>query len=64
MLFCKTLLLLLRRDTDKYRDRFCGIVRFKGRQSINSVKDVITEINNRCNAKMYVCIASNESFKS
>ncbi len=30
LLYCKTLLLLLRWDTVKVRDRFDGMVRFKG----------------------------------
>ncbi len=54
ILYCKTLLLLLRWDTGKVRDRFGGIGRFKGglrcKGWVNSVIiNVITEINYRCN---------------
>ncbi len=54
ILYCKTLLLLLRWDTGKVRDRFGGMGRFKGGLRCkgwgNSVIiNVITEINYRCN---------------
>ncbi len=54
--YCKTLLLLLRRDTGKVRERFGGVGRFKHelryKGCVNSVIiDVITEINYRCNNK-------------
>ncbi len=50
MLYCKTLLLLLRWDTGKVRDRFGGMGRFKGgfrcKEWVNSVIiNVIAEIN-------------------
>ncbi len=44
ILYCKTLLLLLRWDTGKVRDRFGGMGRFKG--WVNSVIiNVITELH-------------------
>ncbi len=54
ILYCKTLLLLLRWDAGKVRDRFGGMGRFKGglrcKGWVNSVIiNVITEINYRCN---------------
>ncbi len=54
LLYCKTLLLLLRWDTGKVRDRFSGMGRFKGglmcKGWVNSVIIyVIIEINYRCN---------------
>ncbi len=54
ILYCKTLLLLLRWDTGKVRDRLGGVCRFKGwlrcKGWVNSVTiNVITEINYRCN---------------
>ncbi len=54
ILYCKTLLLLLRCDTGKVRDRFGGMGRFKGglrcKGWVNSVIiNVITEITYRCN---------------
>ncbi len=55
ILYCKTLLLLLRWDTGTVRDRFGGMGRFKGglrcKGWVNSVIiNVITEINYRCNS--------------
>jgi len=55
MLCCETLLLLLRWDTGRFRDRFGGMVRFKsglrGKRRVNSeIMDVITEMNYSCNA--------------
>ncbi len=45
ILYCKTLLLLLRWNTGKVRDRFGG----RCKRWVNSVIiDVITEINYRC----------------
>ncbi len=54
ILYCKTLLLLLRWDTGKVRDRFGGMGRFEGglrcKGWVNSVIiNAITEINYRCN---------------
>ncbi len=54
ILYCKTLLRLLRCDTGKVRDRFGGMGRFKGglrcKRRVNSVIiNVITGINYRCN---------------
>ncbi len=56
ILYCKTstLLLLLRWDTGRVRDRFCGMGWFKGELRckgwVNSVSIyVITETNYRCN---------------
>ncbi len=53
ILYCKTLLLLLRWDTGKVRDRFGGWVGIKGGIMggwVNSVIiNLITEITYRCN---------------
>ncbi len=54
ILYCKTLLLLLRWDVGKVRDGLSGMGRFKGglmcKGRVNSVIiNVITEINYRCN---------------
>ncbi len=50
ILYCKTLLLLLRWDTGKVRDRFGGKGGLKCKGWVNSVIiNVITEINYRCN---------------
>ncbi len=54
ILYCKTLLLLLRWDTGKVRDRLSGMGRFnsglKCKEWVNSVTiNVITENNYRCN---------------
>ncbi len=54
ILYCKTLMLLLRWDTGKFRDRFGGMGRFKGglrsKGWFNSVIIyVISGINYRCN---------------
>ncbi len=54
ILYCKTLLLLLRWDTGKFRDRFGGKGWFKGglrcKGWVNSVNiNVITKINYRYN---------------
>ncbi len=54
LLYCKTLLLLLRWDAGKVRHRFGGMGRFKGglrcKGWVNSVIiNVITEMNYRCN---------------
>ncbi len=54
ILYCKTLLLLLRWDMDKVRDRFGGMGWFKGglrcKGWVNSlIINVITEMNYRCN---------------
>ncbi len=55
ILYCKTVILLLRWDTGKVRDRFGGMGRFKCglrcKGWVNSVIiNVITEINYRCNS--------------
>ncbi len=42
LLYCKTLLLVLRWDTVKVRHRLRGIVRFKGG---STAVDIISEIN-------------------
>ncbi len=45
MLYCRTLLLLLRWDTGKVWDRFGGMGRFKGKGWVNSVVvDVILHL--------------------
>ncbi len=54
ILYCKTLILLLRWDTGKVRDKFVAMGRFKGglrsKEWVNSVNIyVISEINYRCN---------------
>ncbi len=55
ILCCETLLLLLRWDTGKVRDRFDGMGRFKGclscKEWVNMgvIINAITEINYRCN---------------
>ncbi len=50
ILYCKTLLLLLRWDTGKVRDGFGGMGRFKGGvRSKGRAISVITEIQYRCN---------------
>jgi len=61
MLYCKALLLLLKWDMGKVRDRFGGMVRFKGglkgKERVNSVIiDIITEINYRCYKPMFIHI--------
>ncbi len=42
ILYCKTLLLLLRWGTGKVRGRFSGMDRFKGGVIINVIRDIIT----------------------
>jgi len=51
MLYCKSLLLLLRCDTGEVRDRCGGMGRFKGgfKRKGWVITDVITHINYRCN---------------
>ncbi len=58
MLYCKTLLLLLRWDISKVRDRFGGMGRFKGglrcKGWVNSVTiNVITEMSYRCYMQVF-----------
>jgi len=54
ILYCETLLLLLRWDTGEVRDRVGGMGRFKSGLSFNGLDNiviinVITENNYRCN---------------
>lgn len=50
ILYCKTLLQLLRWDTGKIRDSFSGIGRLRGKGRVNGViVDVITEVIYSCN---------------
>ncbi len=54
ILYCETLLLLLRWDTGEVRDRVGGMGRFKSGLSFNGwdnivIINVITENNYRCN---------------